>query len=342
MTPETKNLIKLICAIASVAVVLIAALILVGTFPGSGISESPSNNLNPVPPDADDTTSPIETNVKLYFRYSDTDMLASETRRIQSYSNQRVEQAVLMELLAGPSQGTGLTRVIDSQTRVVSISNEGDTLVVTFSEEYLRQRSNLPDGWGEDAALREEEYLRRRLAVYSVVNTLAGMGDYSHVQILIDYNNTGIGQKVTRARLGFTEDAGELNKPLQPLAFNEAVTLNVGNTVNAVFRALTAHDWQTVYLFLSSKTESGLNRPLYDTVAGSLQQSASRLFNYEVTGAVYGTDGKRAVVFLNLNFELENGTKISKISAPVKLRAVNEIWLIDHDVLYGLFTEAGQ
>lgn len=339
MTPETKNLIKLICAIASVAVVLIAALILIGTFSGSGIKETPSNTYNPVEPDANGTTAPKETKVKLYFRYSDTDMLAAETRPIQAYSNQRVEQAVLRELLSGPSQGTGLTRVIDSQTRIVSVNNEGDTLIVTFSEEFLRDSSSLPDGWGEDAALRNEEYLRRRLAVHSVVNTLTGMGDYSHVQILIDFNNTGIGQKVTRASLGFVEDTENKNKPIQPLAFDESVALTAGNTVNAVMRALTAHDWQTVYLFLSAKTESGLNRPLYDTVAGSLQLNAAKLFSYEVVGEIYGSDGKRAVVFVDLNFELPNGTRISKSSAPVKLRAVNEQWVIDHDRLYGLFSE---
>ncbi|MGI6151974.1 MAG: GerMN domain-containing protein, partial [Christensenellales bacterium] len=251
MTPETKNLIKLICAIASVAVVLIAVLILIGTFSGSGITEVPSNTFNPVDPNANETIAPNETRVKLYFRYLDTDMLAAETRTIQSYANQRVELAVLRALLSGPSQGRGLTRVIDSQTRVVSVNDEGDTLIVTFSEEFLRNSSNLPDGWGEDAALREEEYLRKRLAVHSVVNTLAGMGDYSHVQILIDFNNSGIGQKVNRSSFGFVEDAQNKNRPLQPLAFNESVSLTARNTVDAVMRALIAHDWQTVYLFLS-------------------------------------------------------------------------------------------
>jgi hypothetical protein len=339
MTPETRNLIKLICAIASVAVVLIAMLILIGTSSGSGITEVPSNTFNPVDPDADGTIAPNETKVQLYFRYLDTDMLSSETRSIQSYSNQRVELAVLRALLAGPSQGSGLSRIIDSQTRVVSVSDEGDTLIVTFSEEFLRKSSNLPDGWGEDAALREEEYLKKRLAVYSVVNTLAGMGNYSHVQILIDFNNTGIGQKVGRSSFGFVEDAQNKNKPLSPLAFNESVTLTAQNTVDAVLRALSAHDWQTAYLFLSAKTESGLNRPLFDSVARSLQQNASKLFSYEVTGEIYGSDGKRAVVFVDLSFELPDGTRISKTSAPVRLRAINEVWLIDHDRLYGLFSE---
>jgi len=339
MTPETKNLIKLICAIASVAVVLIAALIIVGTFSGSGISETPGNTYSPVDSDADSTTTPTETTVKLYFRYSDTDMLACETRTIQSYANQRIELSVLKELLNGPSQDSGLSRVIDSQTRVVSVENDGDTLIVTLSEEFLRQSSSLPDGWGEDAALREEEYLRRRLAVYSVVDTLTGMGNYSHVQILIDTENTGIGQKVTRAKLGFVDDAGNMNKPLQPMPYEESVVLSAENTVNAVMSALSTHDWQTVYLFLYSKTESGLTRPLYDTVAATLQQSASNLLSYDVVGEIYGADGKTAVVRLDLSFELLDGTKVSKVSAPIKLRSVNEVWMMDHDRLFALFSE---
>ena len=46
-----------------------------------------------------------------------------------------------------------------------------------------------------------------------------------------------------------------------------------------------------------------------------------------------------AVVFVDLSFELPDGTRISKTSAPVRLRAINEVWLIDHDRLYGLFSE---
>jgi|GEM_PF-106920 len=339
MTQETKNLIKLICAIASVAVVLIAALILIGTFSGSGITEAPSSTFNPVNPDADGTIPPEQIKVKLYFRYLDTDMLAAETRTIQSYANQRVEVAVLRALLAGPSRESGLTRVIDSQTRVVSVTDEGDTLIVTLSEEFLRKSSNLPDGWGEDAALREEEYLKKRLAVHSVVNTLCGMGSYSHVQILIDFNNTGIGERVSRSSFGFVEDAENRSKPLQPLSFDESVVLTAKNTVGTVLKALAAHDWQTVYQFLSAKTESGLNRPLYESVARSLQQNAAKLYSFDVTGGIYSADGKSAVVFVDLKYELSSGTKISKSSAPVRLRAVNEVWLIDHDRLYALFSE---
>lgn len=339
MTQETKNLIKLICAIASVAVVLIAVLILIGTFSGSGIVEAPSSTFNPVDPEGEGVLAPKETKVKLYFRYLDTDMLAAETRTIQSYSNQRVENAVLWALLAGPSRESGLTRIIDSQTMVISVKDEGDTLIVTFSEEFLRKSSNLPDGWGEDAALREEEYLKKRLAVYSVVNTLCGMGNYSHVQILIDTDFTGIGKKVNRSSFGFVEDAQNKNKPLPPLGFEGSVVLNAENTVRTVMKALITQDWQRVYQFLSAKTESGLSRPLYDSVARTLQQNAARIYSCEVTGVSYSADGKRAVVFVDLSFELPNGTKISKSSAPVKLRAINEIWLIDHDRLYALFSE---
>lgn len=100
-------------------------------------------------------------------------------RVITASANTRVEYAALLELISGPTNDE-LERVIDSQTRIVSMSEEGSVLTVTLSAEFLRQSSNLPDGWGEDTQLKEEEYLRRQL-VTTRGRHVDGTGNYSHV-----------------------------------------------------------------------------------------------------------------------------------------------------------------
>ena len=343
MNNDSKKLMIFICIFAAAASVLLGLLILIGAMSGPLISENPpaSSQVIPIPPSDNGAPVTTSTNVQLYFRFGEEGMLACETRSIQTAANQRLEYAVLRELIRGPStQGTELERVISSQTQIVSITEQGDTLYVTFNNEFLRRSSTLPDGWGEDTVLREEEYLRRRLAVHSVVNTLTGLGTYSHVQILIDTEGNGIGQTVTRGRMGFLEDMSIKEHPLEPRAFEDSVVLTPENTVSSILQATLMHDWQSLYSFISPQSESGFTRPLYDSAAVDLQNLELQVESYQVLGVVISADGKSAVVRINLVYRNAEGERIERISYPIKLRAHNEIWKVDFDRFLSIFTGA--
>ena len=340
MNNDSRKLIVFICIFAAAAAALLGLLILIGAMSGPLIAERPSvtDSGISIPPSENETVVSSR-DVQLYFRFGEEGMLACETRTVQTPANQRLEYAVLRELIQGPSgQSTELERVISSQTQVISITEEGDTLYVTFNSEFLRRSSTLPDGWGEDSALREEEYLRRRLAVHSVVNTLTGLGDYSHVQILIDTEGNGIGQTVTRGRMGFLEDMSIKERPLEPRAFEDSVVLTPENTVSYLLRAALMRSWQSVYSFLAPRSESGFSRPLYDNAAAELQSLGFQITDYSVCGVMTSSDGKSAVVRVDLSYQNAQGEQIDRQSVPVKLRAYNEIWKVDFDRFLALFT----
>lgn len=341
MINDSKKLIVFICIFAAAAAVLLGLLILIGAMSGPLISETPqvTGQLISIPPSEDEQSITTSVDVPLYFRFGEEGMLASETRTVQAPANQRLEYIVLRELISGPSgQRTELARVISSQTQVISITEQGDTLYVTFNNEFMRRNSTLPDGWGEDTALREEEYLRRRLAVHSVVNTLTGLGSYSHVQILIDTEGTGIGQTVTRGKMGFLEDMTIKERPLEPRAFEDSVVLTPENTVSTMLKAALMHDWLSLYSFISPKSESGFSRPLYDIAAAELQGLDLQIESFDTAGVIISADGKSAVVRIGLVYRNAAGERVERTSFPVKLRAHNEIWKVDFDRFLAIFT----
>lgn len=218
MLGDSRRLIRLIVVFSVAALAVLALLIVVGTVGGQDtISENPpSDSGNPVIPPADSTVSRSR-EVQLYFRFGSEGYLACETRLIEARASERLEAAVLRELIRGPSsEHAELTRLIQAQTQIGEISEQGDTLYVTLSADFLRSAVNQPEGWGEDAALVRENFLQRRLAVYSVVNTLSNLGTYSHVQILVDSEGEGVGELLPRRQFGFVDDAASKEKPLPP------------------------------------------------------------------------------------------------------------------------------
>lgn len=335
---DSKKLILFILGFAAVAMLLIGVLIGFGVIHGTVIEEVPSQTgMNiPINPDDNSNLSQREYTVTLYFRFSDSSMLAAESRSITASTNTRVEYAALSELIAGPTNSE-LVRVIDSRTRIVDMKDEGDTLFVTLSSEFLRQSSDLPDGWGEDTQLKEEEYLRRRLAYYSVVDTLTGLGNYSHVEILIDENNDGIGTRVSRANFGFVDDSDTSGKPMGAQPFEDSVVLSAQNTVGTILSAVVMHDWEQAYRFLPLTTLSGLTRPVVGLFSIQLQELLTQVQDYEVIGEIYSADGMSAVVRVNYSYLDKDGSLVTKESFPVKLRLLGGIWKMDHDELYDMF-----
>ncbi len=339
MTSDSKKLMLFILAFAAAAMLIIGVLIGVGVLSGPAIEETPNQGGSvtiPIPPGDDDGLSSREYAVTLYFRFSGSGMLAGESRVITASANTRVEYAALLELISGPTYDE-LKRVIDSQTRIVSMREEGSVLTVTLSAEFLRQSSNLPDGWGEDTQLKEEEYLRRRLAYYSVIDTLTGLGNYSHVELLIDEDGDGIGTRVSRANFGFVDDAETTGRPMGAQPFEDSVVLSAQNTVSTVFSAILMHDWEGAFDFLSATTQSGLSRPLKEQFSSQLQERLLQLQSYQVVGEIYSANGTSAVVRVDYAYLDPEGSLVTRESAPVKLRLSGGIWKIDHDELYELF-----
>lgn len=270
--------------------------------------------------------------VTLYFRYSGESYLATDTRKITVGSDERLEAAVLRELIKGPTSSIRpqLEALINSQTQVVNIEEDGDILYVTFSGEFLQTASSLPEGWEWDLSLREENFLRKRLCAQAVANTLIGLGTYSKVQILVDTEGTGVGKRPTWAQLGY-EDLSESKRAGGLLGFDESVVLTPQNTLNLLFKSILEDDYSRAYPFIASQDSSGQRRPRLDEFTQASQEG-SRLKSYQLQGCTIATDGQSAVVRVDLTFADGQGHR-TREQIPVKMRLENEVWKVGYDVL---------
>ena len=340
MPGDSRRLIRLIVVFSVAALAVLALLIVVGTVGGQDtISETPpSDSGNPVIPPADSTVSRSR-EVQLYFRFGSEGYLACETRLIEVRASERLEAAVLRELIRGPSsEHAELTRLIQAQTQIGEITEQGDTLYVTLSADFLRSAVNQPEGWGEDAALVRENFLQRRLAVYSVVNTLSNLGTYSHVQILVDSEGEGVGELLPRRPFGFVDDAASKEKPLPPLPYEDSVVLDAENTVACVLQALVEKNWSSAYAFVAGQNESGIIRPLYDTAAANLQRFEIAVQSYEIVGSAVSHDGQSSVVRADIEYRRADGSTVKRESYPVRLLLHGEIWKLDYERLLSLLS----
>ena len=107
-----------------------------------------------------------DTYVALYFADTEYSMLVREVRKTKVSVDANVEKKVLEELLLGPSVPISMAQIINPDTQVVRLKQEGKVLTVVLSKEFL--------DWSfiENARPIEESNAVKQLAVYSVINTL--------------------------------------------------------------------------------------------------------------------------------------------------------------------------
>ncbi|MGI6169549.1 MAG: GerMN domain-containing protein, partial [Christensenellales bacterium] len=188
-----------------IALLLVAAMLLLAGC-SIFISEEDKGNIEIVPQIADVKSD--EVTATLYFPYDDPSgmlfLLSGDTRKISIAPNERLEAAVLREMISGPSDGkSGLKTVLNPDISVTSVQVNGEYLFLTLSKEFL-QPNGIADGWEQDEEIAKQRNDLQKLVTYSVVNTLLLLGqDYSRVQIMVDKTGDGSGERLTYAELGF-------------------------------------------------------------------------------------------------------------------------------------------
>jgi germination protein M len=109
--------------------------------------------------------------IRLYFADKTTGMLTVEPRIIKVTDQQPIEQYIIGELIKGP-QDSALSKVLDSDTTLISVDTEDNICFVNFSYDFIKKNSG-----GEQ---------KEELAVYSIVNSLTEISGIGSVQFLID------------------------------------------------------------------------------------------------------------------------------------------------------------
>lgn len=275
------------------------------------------------------------TTVRLYFRLAGEGLLAYEDRPIEVMANERIEVTVLRELIAGPrGENTELKPLLNQKTRVLSVTDQNGLLIVTFNEELMETAEPMPANWQEEhPALREEFYLQRRLAVYSVVNTLASLGKFDRVQLCLGTQGSEATRLIRRGSMGFVNENAE--QYLDAMNYEGSVVLTPQHMMETLFQALIQNDWARVYRFLSADDETG-PRPLLQDVRAELRSVLLRLDRYSVHDESVSSDGKSAIVLVDISLQRPSGETVTRANVPVRLSREGAVLRIDYSMLLRL------
>lgn len=149
-----------------VIVVVLLAIALLGVLIYTNVSVETEYTPEPEIEDTEYRT----TAVSLYFQDKETKFLQVETRLIDSKELLQNPYIKLISLLLeGPDNAT-FESPIPSGTRLISVAQDGDVLVIDISKEFLNNDS--PESFSN--------------AIYSIVNTVTELKEISSVKFLVE------------------------------------------------------------------------------------------------------------------------------------------------------------
>ena len=270
---------------------------------------------------------PDALNAALYFRYGDTGFLAPEQRQISVQRDESPESALVQALLDGPRSGiAALTALFPPGTRLVSAARQGDTLLITFSEEFLGRYGDEPMDISAEP-WRTEGPLRRRLCLDSLAATLTEAGLCAQVQVMV-YR----GQDQTapmRLQAGFLDRSGD-ETILPPLTRNEERLLTCHNAADLLLSAWVNRDFAGLY-DLTARGSGASARPV-ETSALDAFSDAVILTGYELSPGSVSLDGQIAVLCADLRL-LTAGVEQTVPGYPLRLIREGSLWKMNYETL---------
>ena len=283
---------------------------------------SDENSADDVPIFPGDTSKAQAKDYMLYFLMDGENYLTPEIRTLTIPESKSIEETLIKELIAGPKSGSAnIVSCINENTRLISVEPKEDVLFVALSAQFLTPPVGLGQGI-EDTEVYDKLILdTRRLALYSIANTITELGTYSFVQFYIDYDNNGTGTRPTRKEMGFTGE-GE-NQLMEPLYRNTEIIFSPVSSITTIMNAVTEKNWERVLKYTSIADDPDAS---IDDLARQFELNNVSLLEYNIISDTVSLNGNSAIVVLDYTFAVPTGTDDIKKNISVKLVFEDGIW----------------
>lgn len=266
--------------------VLAAALFLTGCM-GKVITEDPLySDLPDVDPD-DGVEKDV--NVTLYYRFTSEAYLAGINSTVSVMAGERPESAVIRTLIQGvPMLAADVSALFPNGTSVVDVAFENGILYVTLSEEFLDE--SIVNSIDREVYLSEESYyealylatqemyLMRRLAVLSIINTIAGSSENVKVQIMVQEGESEA-RRLTKAELKMDDEKGFI----EPLEFDKEILITPEKVAACLLERMVHKEYQRAYVLVAESDYTGATRPVYSEFEQQLA-ALGIIESYEIVG----------------------------------------------------------
>ena len=311
-----KQLKKLVCiALFCLSFLGIAAFTQQSEAPSAVPSEEAAIQINPLP----EAVSKDKETARLYFGYMQEALLIGEVRVFSVPINENSEASIIAELIKGPSTArTDLTQLINPNTKVVNVTQDGTFLSVTLSQDFLTP----PEDTSADGTENEAyEKTRKMLAAYSIVNTIVEQGNFSRVQIYIDDDGTGTGRPLTLEEAGLDGEG-----TTEALERKGDLDLNGRNTLREIMSCIENKDWNMLYRYISFKNLYGEDKPSLEDFKSEITAAKLVISDVEIGDEIQSADDLTEVVMASYVLKLRDGDAKTVSNVPLRLILENDVW----------------
>ncbi len=286
-----------------------------------------------ITPWAGDSISPVEdssvssavTVIPLYYRYYNEPMLLCVPINIEISQQQQAEYYALQALLSSANtQSEEITPCFETKkgrTEIVNFESNKENLYLTLSKNFIENTLGAtPD------ATRQN----RKLAIYSLVNTVCEMGTYTRVQIYISDGNEAY--RPDSYEMGISANKNEAS-PLGPLTRDTSLILTPSNVVKTAFSHYSSLEWDKLYYYLCDKEDAIKKLPMREEMAEKLKYDDLVMTEYSVEdNYTVSSDGKSAIVQISFSIR-SNGAAYTVKGYPLELAFGGRSWRICYESL---------
>ncbi len=274
---------------------------------------------------AGDTTQQQPLTCIVYFNLNGQSYLVGQQHLISVPETKRVEEIILQELILGPKVGvTTLIPLINPNTRIISISDNNGLLFVTLSSHYLEPLSGTPQNWRDDDTWYHLVMQKRKLALFSIVNTLTQTGKYSKIQLFIDYDDSGQGQRPTLEEMGFIGDNSD--QLLEPIGRNASIIFAPETSAMLFLNSFSEKNWEDASLYIAFDGENAEG----NTISSEFSLLDLTLVDYTITSSTIAYDGQSAIVTINYFIRGKNGVEYTNSNVSLLMQRIDDIWKLSY------------
>lgn len=290
--------------------------------------------------------------VTLYYRLTNENYLVGITRSISVRANERVEKAMIRALLGGvPLQALSknVSPLFPENTSIVDVTVVGGIMYVTLSTEFLDTSvydekraaadfsfsSNTIGQETHDLMVQEaynELLLTRKLAVYSLVNTITQLSSGIRVQVQVDTTGIGSGDRIKLSDLGLSAGEDADSQLLEPMRFVEDYVVTPGIIAECVLTRLVNGEYELAYPLFSEDDGSGIQKPQYANFETDMLSLGS-LESFTVHGFSLGEDEAYARIRADLKFLYANGEVVELKNSTLRLKREGDLYKLGYGTL---------
>lgn len=267
----------------------------------------------------------IEEEITLYFKHEFADKLVPSSRLVQK-GKQSLEEIVVEELLKGPAK-FGRVCIMPPNVKLISVIRKDDTVFVNLNDAFKGEvdLTSLPGKQNVSPELKPGIVAEmKRLAVYSIVNSLTEISGVQQVKILINNRSVSYGDlglmPLIAEQSSITPDSS-----VMPLARNSRLVLNPSQTVHEVFTGLAEElSWVRAYSFIAKANIDGEQiLPFQEFM--EMHKGYVTGITFEVISEEIRHDGT-AFVTTNFSITYANGEKREKVNYNLRVYSEEGIW----------------